>query len=245
MIIAYYPIHYGSDYLGYSIKSIYEHVDQIHILYASKPSHGHNSNLVNPDTLEKLKSASMLFGDPGNKIIWHYGDWGNESAQRNTVYQIAGDVGADLCLAVDADEIWDKHVLEDAIASAIKNNKKINYIRMLTFWRCFHKVTSDEFWPIRILIPNGDEGIHYLDGRVNHFGYARSTKDIEYKISTHGHKGEWRKDWFDMFKNWPNIRRTGLHPVDSSIWRNIDDFDKSTLPEYMRKHPYYNLEKIL
>ena len=62
MIIAYYPIHYGSDYLGYSIKSIYDRVDQIHILYAKKPSHGHGTDLNNPDTFDKLKEASLQFG---------------------------------------------------------------------------------------------------------------------------------------------------------------------------------------
>ena len=245
MLFRSYPIHYGSDYLGYSIKSIYDHVDQIHILYANKPSHGHSSNLVNPDTIEKLKSASLRFGDPGSKLIWHHGTWGNEPAQRAMVYKIADEVGADLCLAVDADEIWDKHVLESAIKSAIKKNKKINLIKMLTFWRCFHKVTTDEMWPIRIIIPNGVEGTNYLDGRVNHFGYARSIADIEYKISIHGHKSEWRDDWLDLYKSWPDSKNVGLHPVDSSVWRNVNDFDKSTLPEYMRDHPYYNLEKIV
>ena len=243
MIIAYYPIHYGSDYLGYSIKSIYDHVDQIHILYASKPSHGHRSNLVNPDSLEMLKSASLMFGDPGGKIVWHSGDWANETAQRSTIYKIAGEVGASMCLAVDADEIWDKHVLEGAIDSAFKNNKRQNLIRMLTFWRCFHKVAVDEFWPIRILIPNGEEGVHYLDGRVNHFGYARSIESIEYKISIHGHKNEWRKEWLDVYRKWPNSRDFDLHPTGKDVW-SLSDFDKTALPEYMREHPYFNLERI-
>lgn len=243
MKIAYYPIHYGSDYLGYSIKSIYDHVDQIHILYASQPSHGHGTTLKNPDTLEKIKESSLIFGDPKDKIVWHHGKWPYEGAQRDEVYNIAKKVDADMILAVDADEIWDKDVLDQAIVDSFKNNKRYNLIRMLTFWRCFHKVARDEMLPNRIIMPKVAEGNNYLTGRVNHFGYARTVDNIEYKISIHGHKNEWRKDWIDVYKNWPKSRDTDLHPTCVDFW-SLSDFDKSTLPEHMRQHPYYNKELI-
>ena len=243
MRIAYYPIHYGSDYLGYSIKSIYDHVDQIHILYASKPSHGSGTTLTNPDSLAKIKESSLLFGDPKNKIVWHHGEWAYEGAQRDEINKIASKVDANMILAVDADEIWDKDVLEESITNSFQNKKRYNLIRMLTFWRCFHKIATDEMLPNRIILPKIAEGHNYMTGRVNHFGYARTVENIEYKISIHGHKGEWRKDWLAIYKNWPNSRNTDLHPTCENFW-NLSDFDKTKLPDFMRQHPYYNLEII-
>jgi hypothetical protein len=243
MIIAYYPIHYGSDYLGYSIKSIYDRVDQIHILYAQNPSHGHGTNLKNPDTFDKLLEASSQFGDPQNKIVWHHGEWPYEGAQRDTINKIASKVNADMILAVDADEIWDENVLDQAITTAFQNNKKFNLIRMLTFWRCFNKVVTDEMCPNRIILPKAEEGTNYLTGRVHHFGYARTIENIEYKMSIHGHKNEWRKEWIDIYKNWPHSRNTDLHPTCENMW-TVEDFDKTTLPDFMHQHPYYDLEII-
>jgi hypothetical protein len=243
MIVAYYPIHYGSDYLGYSLKSIYDHVDQIHILYTDRPSHGHGTRLANPDNLDKIKQASMLFGDPKNKIIWHHGHWSNEGQHRDTIFGIAAKANANMVLAVDTDEIWDAQVLENAIKKAYAGNCRYNLIRMLTFWRSFHKVATDEMMPVRIIMPNAPVGHNYLEGRVYHFGYARTIDNIEYKLSIHGHRNEWRQDWIHTFKEWPNSRNTDLHPTCHGMW-DLTDFDKSTLPHYMHQHPYYNLERI-
>ncbi len=243
MIIAYYPIHYGSDYLGYSIKSIYDQVDQIHILYADKPSHGSPTSLKNPDNLTLIKEASTLFGDPGNKIKWHYGQWHNEGNQRDEINGIAASVNAKMIIAVDADEIWDSDVLSRAIQDSFQENKHHNLIRMLTFWRCFHKTAVDEMMPVRIILPGAPRGHNYLSGRVNHFGYARTIENIEYKISIHGHRNEWRNDWIDVYRNWPNSRDTDLHPTCLNTW-SLSDYDKTKLPEFMQQHPYYNLEII-
>lgn len=244
MNIAYYPLHYGSDYLGYSIKSIYDHVDKIHILYTDKPSHGHGSNAVNPDTKQKLIDAANLFGDPKGKIVWHEGRWPNEGAQRDTINGIAASDNADVIVAVDSDEIWDADVLTKAIEMSVKGGARNNCIRMLTFWRSFGNVCYDEMMPVRVICCKRAPGkTSYLEGRVNHFGYARKVEDVAYKIAIHGHKNEWRGNWFDRYKNWPASGNNDLHPTCHNVW-NASPYDKTKLPEYMRQHPYYNLEVI-
>ena len=244
MIIAYYALHYGSDYLGYSIKSVYDHVNKIHILYTSRPSHGHASNMVNPDTKEKLTTAANLFGDPKGKIIWHEGQWNNEGAQRNTITEIAKQDNADTKVVVDSDEIWDEDVLLKSIEDSNKGSARNNCIRMLTFWRSFSNVCHDEMMPTRVICcKRTNNTVSYLGNRVNHFGYARSVVDVAYKMSIHGHKGEWRNDWFDKYKNWPKSGNIDLHPTCNNVW-NATPYDKTKLPVFMRSHPYYNLEVI-
>lgn len=243
MRIAYYALHYGSDYLGWSIRSIYDHVDQIHILYTDKPSHGHSSPLPNPDSREKLKKSSLTFGDPGNKIKWHEGHWGWEGQQRDTIFEIAKREGADTVLVVDADEIWPEDVIKKALEEGDASPVRNNLIRMHTFWRSFSWTCTDEMMPVRLIYPNKPVGVKYLSGRVLHFGYARSVEDVQYKISCHGHKGEWRSEWFDRYRTWPASGNNDLHPTCRDTW-NAQPYDKTQLPEYMKSHPYYDKEVI-
>jgi len=51
-VIAYYILHYGHEYINYSMRSIYNHVDEIIILYSEHPSHGTLTALQNPDSRE-------------------------------------------------------------------------------------------------------------------------------------------------------------------------------------------------
>jgi len=105
MIIAFYALHYGSDYLGWSIKSIYDFVDKIYILHTEKPSYGHVSNLSNPDNMQKLIASANLFGDPKGKIKWIDGYWSNEVEHRKHVLQATSNDNPDMILTVDSDEI--------------------------------------------------------------------------------------------------------------------------------------------
>jgi hypothetical protein len=105
--------------------------------------------------------------------------------------------------------------------------------------------------PVRIIHPNRparingkDAPVHYLNGSVFHFGYARSIEDIRYKISCHGHKSEWRNDWFDnKYCKWPASGNNDLHPTCRDTW-NAQPYDKMLLPEFMRSHPYFSLDVI-
>lgn len=240
MKIAYYPLHYGSDYLAHSIMSIYDFMDKIYILYTDTPSHGHGTTMPNPDSREKLKAAAFSH-DPAKKIIWHEGHWTHEGQQRDTIFSLAKD--ADYVFAVDSDEIWYPETITDALKKAESSGVRTHCIRMLTLWRSFNWACKDEMQPVRVICPKRAGGVSYLEGRVLHFGYARTVEEVRYKMSCHGHKGEWRSDWFDKYKNWPASGNKDLHPTCVNTW-NAEPFDKTTLPAFMRSHPYYNLPVI-
>ena len=103
MRIAYYALHYGKEYLAYSIRSIQDAVDEIHILYTAKPSFGHGTDAVNPDTLVELEREAMRFAT--KPIIWHPGTWAQEGQHRDTIIEIAKQRGATVIATVDADEL--------------------------------------------------------------------------------------------------------------------------------------------
>ncbi len=238
-VIAYYPLHYGSDYLSYSIKSIYNYVEKIYILYTDTPSHGHGTSLRNPDNREKLKAC--ITDDPQHKIVWTEGHWSGEGKQRDSIETLVPD--ADLIIAVDSDEIWTPEVITKAIEDAKNSDVKQHCIRMLTFWRSFNWVCTDEMQPVRIIAPKRKSGVKYLEGRVLHFGYSRSVESTSYKISCHGHHDEWRGDWINKFKNWPASGNDDLHPTCKDTWF-AKPYDKTFLPDFMHNHPYFSLDVI-
>jgi hypothetical protein len=242
-VVSYTALHYGSDYLGYAIRSVIDHVDQHWILYSDVGSHGHRTDAVNPDTREQLMDIAIEAA--GEKLGWIDGKWDYEGAQRETIHQIAPD--ADVILVVDADEVWSANLsfLRDmALGSGFRTWR----VPIIHYWRSFYRcVLHDPAFPVRIICPKADtdkeETIHYLRP-INHFGYAQRPAIVEYKQHTHGHKGEWRTDvdWFnDVFMT---NRQTDTHPVGSEYW-NPEPVDPwQYLPDYMRQHPYANMEVI-
>ena len=78
-------------------------------------------------------------------------------------------------------------------------------------------------------------------------GYAINNAMMEYKISCHGHAADFRKNarWLqDKWHGYTKGVTKYLHPATEAYWIETKDFDKETLPEFMRKHPYYNLDRI-
>jgi hypothetical protein len=101
-VIGYTALRYGADYLGYAIRSIIDQVDEHHILYATRPSHGHASDVPCPETEDQLHEIAWQAA--GSKLRWHRGDWTYEGQQRNSILQFAPD--ADCIISVDSDEIY-------------------------------------------------------------------------------------------------------------------------------------------
>jgi hypothetical protein len=203
--------------------------------------------MANPDTEQSLKNSAYMFGDPKSKIVWTSGTWPHEGAHRDAAYVYATKVGAETVLALDADEIWDEEVLSSCLQESRESSVRTNRVRMLTLWRSFSWHCLDNMWPIRIVSMKKREGYNNMgvdpERRVFHFGYARELHQIEYKVTVQGHRGEWRPEWMDKFKNWPSSGNADLHPVCHNVW-NATPFDKSKLPAFMREHPYYGCEVI-
>lgn len=250
-VSAYYPLHYGREYLAYSIRSIYDHIAKIFLVYSKRPTHGVMNRWPNPDWLEDLQEAVSSIRDVQGKIEWHIGDyWGRETYHREFGAELVFlRDKADICLNIDHDEIFDGDSLEEAIALAVGNKARRFRLNFIHLWRSFNWACTDQMMPTRLRKRDGqgEEYLH-LAKPVYHFGYAQRPELVDYKMSIHGHRVEFRqpaRDWFvQKFLAWrPDNGISDVHPVVVDIW-HPKPFDKWELPEIMREHPYWDREII-
>lgn len=252
VIMSYTVLHYGIDYLPYALRSIYDHVDRLNIIYTPHPSHGHNTNAAPPETRDELLNAAFEY-DPDKKISWYETDWiKQEGQQRATAVQICKQNGADLVLVVDYDEVWPAATLERALDFAWKYNSARNWLINFThFWRSFDYACKDNNWPVRIIdLRRDDETVDYIPtelGDIYHFGYAVTDEIMHYKWLIHGHKNEMRPGWWDKWNAWPPAE--DCHPTNGlkdngEGWWNPKPFNKQQLPKLMHSHPFYEMERI-
>lgn len=260
--IAYTALHYGRDYLASAIRSVIDAVDEMHFIYSAIGSHGHRTPVPCPETRDELYEIARKAA--GNKFSWHEGEWPYEGAQRDSIHQYAPD--ADVILVVDADEVWSEGLARHVV-DLIRTDEVSRFrLPIIHYWRSFSRcVLHDPAFPERVIYPQKHGEVRSLtevwDGvwmppgivqqrrvqlpPIHHFGYAQRPEIVEYKQLTHGHKGEWRRDvdWFhDKFMA---NAQTDCHPVGSEYWNPevVDPFALG-LPEWMREHPYANMEVI-
>ena len=243
-------LHYGADYLSYALRSVYHSVDQLHIFYTPTPSHGHSTNVPPIETKEELQAAAYTY-DPDDKIRWHDVIGATqEGDHRDLALKTVEAAGAEIVLVVDYDEIWPADTLTLFLSDIWERGAaRNNLVNMIHFWRSFNWACEDNGWPVRIIDLRFDKGTKYLSAdRVFHFGYAITDKVMRYKWQIHGHKNELQPDWFvNKWQVWPppdNCHPTnGRNEKGEAFW-SPEPFNKERLPEFMRTHPFYSLEKI-
>lgn len=245
---SYTIVHYGKDYLNYALRSVYDAVDQLQVVYTPHPSHGHRTDQPPPETSDELQAAAFSY-DPQNKIKWHETDIWNEGPQRDRALQICKEAGAELVLVVDADEVWSEITLYRALNHCEQHPARNHLINFVHFWRSFNWVCRDNNWPVRFIDltrPNNSNDNDYVPqdvGDIFHFGYCVTDKILRYKLSIHGHKNEIRPDWYETkWKAWPPP--PDCHPTNSNNWWMPEPFDRSKLPPVMHGHPFFNVERI-
>jgi len=243
-VLCYISCHYGKDYIGYAIKSVYPYVDRIVIFYTPKPSFGHGTDAVCPENSSDIRRAASAFGDPRHKIFWIEGQYGNEGHHRRVAEEYAENMGFDTLFALDYDEVWQDDALHFAINFVAATPKRIFRVPMIHFWRSFSWACKDLAQPVRFTKLNEPEGESYipLGTPVYHFGYAITDKMMRYKWQIHGHKNELRDRWFEDV--WDVDRRTDVHPTCEQDFWTPERFSKTKLPIFMRKHPFYKEGKI-
>lgn len=240
--LAYTPLHYGAEYLDAAIRSVAPCVDQFLILYTDTPSYGHSENISCPETQDELRD--IAYRAAGDKIHWIdiSGQVRQENEHRACAKEYALLHGFDQMVAVDADEVWDTEILR----ATMKEAESLPYDRIairkwVHFWRSFNWCNRDQFLPVRIYnlkVPFNKEEIA-LDGMIYHFGYAQNPDMVRYKKTCHGHRSEFRPEWLEeIFMQWvPGMNK--VHPVSLEIW-DPEPFDKTTLPDLLKKHPNYD-----
>lgn len=246
-ILSYVILHHGRPYLAAALESIYDQVDKIVILYTDFPSQGYAANIPCPDTRAELMAEAKPFMD---KIIWVDGRWAHEGEHTNAVWKYAK--GYDWIWRFDADEVSPPGMVAEMIRQAEETKHKNYCVPFLHYWRCFHKVCRDSQMPVRLMrVWGGDPvnfpGERYLDSKdgkwnVLHFGYAQPTKYIVYKMQVSGHRPEFRPTWFQ--DRWMANAQKDVHIVCFPDFWNPVDFDKTTMPEVLKRHKYFNAEVI-
>jgi hypothetical protein len=241
-VIGYIPLMYGAEYLDACIRSMNDHVEQIHIIYTSKPSQGHSTHIPCPETEDQLKEIAF---NASHKIVWHNQNFGSEGEHRNYILKFAK--GFDLVFTLDADEIAEEADIKQALETAYKGDKRHYGINgFINFWRSFNHVCLDGFRPYRIVnLNNTGNSLGEVNLRIYHFSTAQDIKTVRFKWNVSGHKDELRKNWVDdVYLKWTAENNfQDLHPVAFGLWNAIP-FDKNTLPEILKQHPNFNKDII-
>lgn len=252
--IGYTALHYGADYLAWAIRSVIAEVDQHYVLYCPHGSHGVKTDLQCPDSRTTLYDLARQAA--GNKLVWIDGDWNYENEQRESILQYAAD--ADIILIVDADEIWGENVVWSAKAQ-YSEAQHIHCQRwrapVMEYWRSFYRAeTHNLVYPVRVIYPHVDNawdkehGEGYLNRYnvgheiISHMGYAQRSEVVYYKQHTHGHRGDWRPNWYEE-KFAANVA-DDCHPTNKDYWNPTLVDPLEFMPSFMAEHPYFNLEVI-
>jgi hypothetical protein len=240
-------LHYGKDYLWHALNSIKDHVDEIVIYYTSEPSYGHRENIKCPDSRDELKAITDQFSCTWQEIS----QVGQENKHREHYIKYAEKRGYDQILIVDSDEIHVNTKIPKLLESAWETNVKrvgVNGDCWVTLWRSFNEYVQDGFAPVRVINVNQIDGQKNVsEGFIYHMGYSITNEMMEYKISCHGHAADFQKNKGWLRDKWHGYQKgvtQKLHPATDAYWIETKDFDKETLPESMKDHPFYNLDRI-
>jgi hypothetical protein len=247
-VISYTIVHYGADYIGWALRSIYNLVDQAHVYYTPTPSHGHQTDTPPVESREQIQRAAFAY-NPDNKIRWFdFQGITQEGQQRDQAVKLCTEAGADLILVVDCDEIWNELTLRLALDYARKENTVRNWLINFThLWRSFDYCCRDQGWPVRIIdTRHRANEVAYIPqefGEIYHFGYAVTDDIMTYKWKIHGHKSDMRPGWMaDKWAAWPPP--PDCHPTNDKDFWMPEPFDKKELPVFMKDHPFYGAEMI-
>lgn len=239
-VVAYYALHYGAEWLYWSMRSVKPFVDDIVVVYSPVPSHGHGTDATPPDDREVLRHLAGRFDAVWVDILGSR--W--EGDHRDEAVMVCEDLGADIVLVVDHDEIWEPGHLQECIEYVTENDARNYRVPFQHYWRSVGWVCHDLAQPVRLHYLNG-EGDDYIPtkGKVHHYGYAQSSKLVEYKWKIHGHLAELRPNWYqEKFLKW----RPGMidvHPTNVNFW-TPEPFDRTTLEDLIGDHPYYQMDII-
>ena len=240
-------LHYGKEYLREVLASIADHVDEIVIFYTPTPSHGTSTRVQCPDTREELRAIADEFNCTWSEI----GRIGQENHHRHQYIDYAIKFGYDQILVVDSDEVHVSELIPEMLDAAYEQEFKQVGIRgsqWLTPYRSFNDYVTDGFAPIRVINVNKPEGTNYIEkGFIYHMGYCISDKLMEYKISCHGHRADFENNKRWLADKWHGFKAgvtQYMHPATEAYWIDSAPLDKTKLPQLLKDHPNYNLDRV-
>lgn len=263
--LACYACHFGKEWIGYSVRTIQDAVDEVHVFYAPEPSYGFSvAGAVCPDTEAEIHAEVHRWARI--PVFWHRVEGTRTEGQhKDKMLHVARERGAEAYILLDADELWDTQTavsVVDHVLSAGKSGRWQAHFHH--FWRSFDWMIADPFRPIRVVDMRGwsfEGGAPYpiqpdasLDETtqqwgVFHFGYAQAERTMRYKLTCHSHSPELRSDWLDKaFLPWtPQEQTHDLHPTQPRLWPSAVPTPahvREKLHSLMPDHPYWGVEVI-
>jgi hypothetical protein len=242
-------LHFGLPYLAYAMRSVSDVVDDYYIQYSPTACHGHYSPVPCPETQSQLEAVVRDAITEINKpLYWHTGWWHSEGDQFKEAMQRSG---ADIVVKLDADEIFAPGLLQDLVERGLEAGKYEWRIALRHYWRSFKRaVVHDPAAPGRVYFRmfSGNEAETYhapaseddSTFRLHHFGYALPVELMRYKIQSHGHLAQFRRDVDWLNEVYIANRQHDCHIVGSEYW-NIEEVP---VMDFLKHHPYADLEVI-
>jgi len=242
-------LHYGKEWLAWSLRSVADVVDKMYVVYSPTPSMGSTTTLQCPDTRNELMDIAADCGAYWNDCPEHYGaEW----QHRAYAMGLCEKLGSNLIVILDADEVWDPFDLEYAIKFVEAEQMGSKYrVGMRHFWRSTKWVCDDQAQPERF-VKIGDslrkDSYSYIPSIIKpyHFGYAQSPALVNYKMEIHGHKSEIRPGWYDnIFLPWKPGDKD-VHPTNKDNWWEPKPYidTEGKLEFLIGDHPYWNKDII-
>lgn len=229
MNIGFMCLHYGSEFLEASLKSVEPFVDKYLIAYTPKPSFSFRTDIECPDTEENMKEiADRVLGD---KLIWTNKIYHHEGHHRNEIYSHVNQ--NDTIIVTDSDEVW-----KDA-GKALRDAENIEAHGIMidgfiNFWKSFDYIVHDGFRPFRIIKPKYPRNKQdVLKATIYHLGYMIRPETMRYKLAIHGHRNDIDQvhgspeNYFEKWNSWtrPGCGVTKLHPASRDIWIDAEKYD--------------------
>lgn len=244
------PIYDDVAWLRETVDGAYPEIDKLYIFLSDHPWHG----APRRDIRAAMRAICDL-PDPDGKIEVLHDTWPNEESTRNAAMQICRECGADYCMFLDSDEIWDPAALVRVKAViAAKPDVQYWYTWWTIYWKNRLNRVEPQFCgtPLVFVKLDGKTKIGWLRtpspggirctvnsevGALHHMSYVRSDTEMRNKIRNiqvcHGVA----HDWFErVWKGWEkNQRLENLHPVDPSAFRHTVSVAKRDLPPALRR----------
>lgn len=254
------------DYIAYCLRALAPRVECVAVLFTERPWVAYNSHARTTFTAPD-RSREILDGLrselPNLRVV--HGTWGSEEEMRTDGLHALRGAGMDVCVIIDADEIYPEGGLETLKAEIVRHNVPgtAYYVRYEACFRRFDYVVETRYQR-----PNGGgASVHRAPAAVHlaphtrfyrhrnpsgavvelpeslffwHFGYVLSDERMWEKIHTFGHAREIVPRWFeDKWLQWTPETCDLFFKDPPSRWPRTIKMAASSLPRILHQHPYF------
>jgi hypothetical protein len=244
------------EYLEYCIRALAGHVDSIMVLFCERPFIAYNPQAR--QMFSELDSSRSIIDKLKTEIadlIVVEGIWDAEEEMRNEGLNRLRAIGIDVCLIIDADEIYADGtfpLLKKHIA-AVNKTASVFWARYRNCYKRLDYVIDSPKLRMPVAVHIGPDTV-FIDGREPtgpkvllpdtifywHFGYVLTDKRMWEKINTFSHSHEIIDDWYESkWIRWTPKTTNLSRKAPGNRWPIAKKIELSLLPKIMRTHPFY------